>query len=87
MFACVGAVQALISFASPLYNLIYIATYVWHSGFVYCVSALILIIMIFLSLYSYVYMKRNEKKMKEKTDTVIMPDESDNIVTGKEQVY
>ncbi len=32
VFACVGAIQAAVGLISPIYNLIYIATYEWHEG-------------------------------------------------------
>ena len=64
MFACVGAIQALVGLISPVYQLIYRATYDWHLGFVYCISCTILILMLTLTLYVFFFLKRYEKKLK-----------------------
>ena len=64
MFACVGAIQALVGLVSPVYQLIYRATYDWHRGFVYCMSCTILSLMLALTIYVFFFLKRYEKKLK-----------------------
>ena len=64
MFACVGAIQALVGLVSPVYQLIYRATYDWHLGFVYCISCTILSLMLALTIYVFFFLKRYEKKLK-----------------------
>ena len=65
VFACIGAVQAVISFISPIYQIIYRETYDWHKGFVYCVSCTLLAFMFFLTLYVNLFMKNHSKKVKK----------------------
>lgn len=57
-----GAVQALVGLVSPVYNLIYTATYDWHLGFVYCISCTILALMFGLTMYVNMFMRIKEKK-------------------------
>jgi len=64
VFACVGAIQALVGLVSPVYQLIYRATYDWHLGFVYCISCTILSLMLALTIYVFFFLKRYEKKLK-----------------------
>ena len=64
VFACVGAIQALVGLVSPVYQLIYRATYDWHRGFVYCMSCTILSLMLALTIYVFFFLKRYEKKLK-----------------------
>ena len=67
VFACVGSITALVSFVSPIYNLIYAATYNWHKGFVYCVSCTILAFMFGLTAYVNIFMRqfKQQKNMSE----------------------
>ena len=41
----------MVDFVGPLYNLIYLATLEWYPGFAYCLSNMILIVMIVMTLY------------------------------------
>jgi len=64
VFACVGAIQALVGLFSPLYSLIYRNTLEWHPGFVYCISCTVLALMLVLTLYAYIFMRKFEKWKK-----------------------
>lgn len=63
VFACVGAIQALVGLISPVYSLIYRATYNWHLGFVYCISCSVLALMFGLTMYVNIFMRIREKKL------------------------
>ena len=51
VFACVSSVQAMVEVVGPLYHVIYLGTINWYSGFAYCISSVILILMIVITLY------------------------------------
>jgi len=71
VFACVGAIQAIVGFLSPIYNLIYRATYDIYIGFVYGLSCSILAIMFCFTMYVNLYMRKYDKrrKIKEESDS------------------
>merc|ERR1712079_472261 len=64
VFACVGAIQALVGLLSPIYQLIYRATYDWYLGFVYVVAGSVLCIMLVQVIYVFFFLKKYDKKMK-----------------------
>lgn len=71
VFACVAAVQALSDLASPLYNIVYIASIEWHLGMTYCISATLLMVMLVVCTYTFFFLKNFEKKhgnFSSKTD-------------------
>ena len=41
----------MVGLVGPLYNILYLATLDWHPGFAYCVSSIILIVMILMTIY------------------------------------
>ena len=64
VFACVGAVQAMVGFLNPLYNLIYQETYDWHPGFCYCLSLTVLCFMISMTAYGSWFYRKVLKRIK-----------------------
>ena len=83
VFACVGAIQALVGLVSPVYQLIYHATLDWHKGFVYCISCTILSLMLALTIYVFFFLKRYEKSLKA---TKLSEDQADTLATEKPTV-
>ena len=83
VFACVGAIQALVGLVSPVYQLIYHATLDWHVGFVYCISCTILSLMLVLTFYVFFFLKRYEKSLKA---TKLSEDQADTLATEKPTV-
>ena len=68
----------MVAFLSPVYQLIYHATYDWHKGFVYCVSCTILAVMFALTLYINFFMRRytNRQKLKHASSAQNFSDSS-----------
>ena len=64
VFACVAATTALVDFLAPLYSLLYEYTLEWYSGFCYCLTATLNIIMIILALYCRWYSIRWSQDFK-----------------------
>ncbi|XP_059088745.1 uncharacterized protein LOC131884867 [Tigriopus californicus] len=62
VFACVAAVQALSDLASPLYNIVYIASIDWHLGMSFCISATLLLVMLVVCIYANFFLKQYEQK-------------------------
>jgi len=66
VFACIGAIQAIVGFLSPIYSLIYRATYDLYLGFVYGLSCTILSIMFCFTIYVNLFVKKYEKRQRLK---------------------
>lgn len=62
VFACVGSLQAVFGFLSPLYNKLYAATLDWNPGAVYLVASGFYILMILIALYILIFLKKQERK-------------------------
>ncbi len=58
MFACVSSIQAVVELIGPVYHLIYLGTIEWYPGFAYCVSFVILIIMLVMTIYCRWFLTR-----------------------------
>ena len=48
----------MVELVGPLYHVIYLATIAWYSGFAYCVSSLILMLMIAMTIYCRWFVSR-----------------------------
>ena len=65
IYACVAILQAVVEFASPLYNLIYVATLEWYLGFVYAILCVVLTMQLGMTSYMYVFMKIRNRKLQQ----------------------
>ena len=54
----------MVGLVGPLYNILYLATLDWHPGFAYCVSSVILIVMILMTIYCRWYEIKWAKMME-----------------------
>merc|ERR550534_147367 len=61
VFACVGSLQAVFGFLSPLYNKLYAATLDWNPGAVYLVASGFYLLMILIALYILIFLKRRKR--------------------------
>jgi len=68
VFAAVGALQALMGFASPVFNIIYVHTLDSFIGTVYLVTTGICVIIIALLIYCYFFLNSEEAKAKDDND-------------------
>lgn len=62
VFACVGAMGAVVTLINPMYQAVYSATIEWYFGFVYCIADMVSILMIVISLYMCLFMRRYKRK-------------------------
>jgi len=83
VFACVGSLQAITGFASPLYNLLYISTMDTFIGTVYAISAGVFGLQLLLLGYINFFLKKKEKKEKSEMDQQISKEQqfSENTTT------
>ena len=57
VFACIGAVKAIAQLFSPIYNLLYLATFDWYIGFVFCLSETMFLAMLAITIMCYFLIK------------------------------
>ena len=69
MFAAVGSLQALMGFASPIFNLIYINTLGTYLGMVYIVICGIIAVLLALLIYTLAFLKRSSHCKEEHIDS------------------
>ena len=55
---------------SPLYNLVYNATFDWHLGFIYCLACTFYVLMLAILAYVYANMKTINNKLREKLNSI-----------------
>lgn len=71
VFACVGSLQAVFGFLSPLYNKLYAATLDWNPGAVYLVASGFYLLMILIALYILIFLK-GRKRINSGQDTSLV---------------
>ena len=69
VFAAVGSLQALMGFASPIFNLIYIYTLDTYLGMVYIIICGIYALLLALLLYTLVFLKHSSHYKEEHIDS------------------
>ena len=62
MFAVVGSLQAMMGFASPIFNMIYINTLDTYVGTVYIIICGIMAILLALLGYTYCFLNKGDSK-------------------------
>jgi uncharacterized membrane protein len=62
VFAAVASLQAIMGFASPIFNLIYINTLDTYIGMVYLIDVIFYAVLLALLVYTFFFLKRVESK-------------------------